>query len=711
MSKNNTENKKSQNLHLPRTLEEFAALFEKLYPEHEFSWRVYPSRWKGLCPFHSEHNPSFNIFEYDGKLFYKCFSTRCEESGSVFTLLRKHKLISKFEVDEAKEKEWREEEKRNKLVQEFLRECQDTLLEKVKEHLNGDKNPYIEHFIRKVFPSSYSRSEILEKTRELIGFFRIGMYYPDDIFTDNEAERIIQEKILLLPGMFLFPYYSMTGTLTSIKFRDITGSSRTSRVYALYKNIPAFFGGLGFLRDYLKNTDGFVRPLLIVEGETDAMSCFIDCYLPTLAVGSATNLKNILEEDFYDYFPVIFPDFDPYDMKSVGAGRNAVIKLYEERKRKKAWEKKVYVLVDKNAYKGAKDINEAIVRQGVSVEDILNFEIVELREARKRFEEDWKNWKTEMYLRQANRLTKKIPGFVKVYTDYLGISGAIDEEEYEFSIEQVLESETEEYEALLGRFPCYLVSVIASFGGVGKTTFSIMTAYRLAFEYYNPYELKILIWTTEHRPFSLKKRIRQIENILSQEEVEIGRKQIFLTNRIPQHFVNEKKQLNKEAFEIIEKLLNKYDILFLDPLLSFLGCEENDNSLVRAVFDKLHSILGKYVEAGKPKAIIFLHHFNKLAIGNAKIKEEDIYTNSDSIELKYEKVLDLVAAVRGASAVVDSARYCEAIIKTDKARYNVTIKTNEDTRRPGIGEEIPDLFVPRIAAETDDDDLGDDLEI
>jgi hypothetical protein len=536
------------------------------------------------------------------------------------------------------------------------------------------------------------------------------MYYPNDIFADNEAERVIEEKIhLLKPGMFLFPYYSMTGTLTSIKFRDITGSSRTSRVYALHRNTPAYFGVLGFLREYLKKTDGFVRPLLVVEGETDAMSCFADSYLPTLAVGSATNLKNILEEDFYDYFPVIFPDFDPYDMTNIGAGRNAIIKLYEERKRKKAWEKKIYVLVDENAYKGAKDINEAIVKQNVSVKDVLNSEILELKEAKKRFEEEWKAWKTNVFIEQAKAINSEIPGFTKVYTDYLGIKDAVEEEEYEFSIERILEDETEEFEALLNRFPQYLVSVIASFGGVGKTTFSIMTAYRLAFKYYNPYELKVLIWTTEHRSFSLKKRIKQIENILSQEEVEIGRKQIFFTNRIPQHFVNEKKQLNRKAFEIIEKLLNKYDVLFLDPLLSFLGCEENDNSLVRAVFDKLHSILGKYVETGKPKAIVFLHHFNKLAIGNAKIKEEDIYTNSDSIELKYEKVLDLVAAVRGASAVVDSARYCEAIIKTDKARYNVTIKTNEDTRRPGIGEEIPDLFVPETAAETDDDDDLDDL--
>ena len=53
-----------------------------------------------------------------------------------------------------------------------------------------------------------------------------------------------------------------------------------------------------------------------------------------------------------------------------------------------------------------------------------------------------------------------------------------------------------------------LIGIIGA-RGVGKTTFSTLTAYRLAFSYYNPYELRILVWTTEHRPFSLKRKIRQ----------------------------------------------------------------------------------------------------------------------------------------------------------------------------------------------------------
>jgi hypothetical protein len=49
--------------------------------------------------------------------------------------------------------------------------------------------------------------------------------------------------------------------------------------------------------------------------------------------------------------------------------------------------------------------------------------------------------------------------------------------------------------------------------------------------------------------------------------------------------------------------------------------------------------------------------------------------------------------VRGASAIVDTSRYVEAVVIHEEARerYILTIKTNEETRQEGHGERIPEL--------------------
>src|SRR5271163_5146090 len=41
--------------------------------------------WTGLCPFHNEKSPSFNVNQERG--FYKCFG--CGESGDAFTFAMK----------------------------------------------------------------------------------------------------------------------------------------------------------------------------------------------------------------------------------------------------------------------------------------------------------------------------------------------------------------------------------------------------------------------------------------------------------------------------------------------------------------------------------------------------------------------------------------------------------------------------------------------
>ena len=42
--------------------------------------------WIGLCPFHAERTPSFNVREETGR--YRCFG--CDKSGDVFTFVQEH---------------------------------------------------------------------------------------------------------------------------------------------------------------------------------------------------------------------------------------------------------------------------------------------------------------------------------------------------------------------------------------------------------------------------------------------------------------------------------------------------------------------------------------------------------------------------------------------------------------------------------------------
>jgi DNA primase len=53
------------------------------------SLRKVGRNWVGLCPFHAEKTPSFNVREETGR--YKCFG--CDQSGDVFTFVQQHEHL------------------------------------------------------------------------------------------------------------------------------------------------------------------------------------------------------------------------------------------------------------------------------------------------------------------------------------------------------------------------------------------------------------------------------------------------------------------------------------------------------------------------------------------------------------------------------------------------------------------------------------------
>jgi len=675
-----------KSISLPKDLQEFKYLFEELFPNHDFSWREYPNRTMGLCPFHEEKRHSFNIFQApDGTFCYKCFG--CGESGTVYKLLKQFGLLK----DSSEVKSYGNP--LYPLAVEFVKLAQRELLSLSLDSVR------IEILFNKIYKKAngFEDKEKKQLLSSIVDYFGIGIITEELIencrshedlnkfITELEEKIYIEDKI----GYFIFPYFTLSGHIISLKFRDLEGSSRTSRVYKLYKSaVPSYFGGLGFLKNYVKQRDGEVLPVFITEGETDSMSFFADSFFACLCVGSASNYKYLLDDRVsqFDFFPIILPDFDPYTLKSAGAGREAIIKLYEERRQKKIREK-IYVLVSSESYAGGKDVNDAINVYGKSYKEILNGSIEELTQARKTLLEEYKEWKYEQFLRKKEKIEKNIPSLANVYADYLSITEV--QEKKEFSVEDI-ESIDKDVELILNRFPVGKTSVVASFGGVGKTTYAIILAYEIA----TKEGKRVLFWTTEHSPESIKRRITRIKETPElQEFYEQGKGNVFFKTDIPDPLVNSKKELNKNAFNELKKLIEKYDVLILDPYLTFVEGEENDNVIARKTIKKIHSILSEF--EGKAKAVIFLHHFGKLALREALLDEEDIEERSGKlIRVSREKVEELIKSVRGASAIVDTARYVEAIVLTreNRERYIVTIKTNEETREEGYGEKIPELI-------------------
>lgn len=677
----------SKGITIPQNLQEFAELFEELYPDHSFDWKPYPQRWMALCPFHEEKHPSFNIFiTPDGILYYKCFS--CGESGSVYKLLKKH---GRLEKEQEQGEEYKQKEKERNLrsfAEEFVREAKDHLLDSIKQ----DKVE-VHRLKSRVIPKSQSFP-----LEEAIEFYSIGLI-TESLISEwsrrggdySEFLRKADERVRLLSkeGYFVFPYYSLSGDLVAFKLRDISSSSRSSRVFKLYKKtVPAYFGGLGFLKNWLKRPDGWVYPVIITEGETDAISTFLSSKIPTLAVGSASNYAFLLEDRLsnFNFFPIIFPDFDPFSLLNMGAGREAIARLYKELRKSKEREK-IYVLADSKAYRGAKDINEGLTVSGIKIEEIFKRKnaILPIREAVSRFYEEWQEWKLSKYEQKQKEIEEQLKGLSDVYVDYLSIKRT--REKKVFSVNDIENTEGS-LKTILGRFPVGEPAVIASFGGVGKTTYAMI----MSFEIGAKENKKVLLWTTEHSVLSLKERLLRIKETSELREFyELGRDKVGFRTDMPEPFINSKKDLNDKAFKELRQLLKEYDVIILDPLLTFVEGEENDNVIVRKVINRIRSLLSEF----EGKVVIFLHHFGKLALNEALLDNEDIEgKDGNLIRISREKVEKLIKSVRGASAIVDTSRYVEAIVLTkgNRERYIVTIKTNENTRQEGEGEKIPSLF-------------------
>lgn len=131
------------------------------------------------------------------------------------------------------------------------------------------------------------------------------------------------------------------------------------------------------------------------------------------------------------------------------------------------------------------------------------------------------------------------------------------------------------------------LSMIFSHGGLGKSSLSIrMSAKHVE----NDKNGKVLILSTEDPATVVKQRA--------------GKMKKDDLSRI--HLTSNSFLISSDNFEDVKEVFSPYDMVFIDPLVAFLGEDENDNS-------KASGVLAKYATIAKEndQAIIFIHHATK----------------------------------------------------------------------------------------------------
>ncbi|MFO1452268.1 MAG: DNA primase [Opitutaceae bacterium] len=257
------------------------------------------ARYKGLCPFHTEKTPSFNVDADKG--FFKCFG--CGKAGDAIAFVRETEQLSFTEAIETLGK-------RFGVVIEYEEGSGPTKEERtLRQELFDLHEQAVEHFVQ-VFRSKAPTGDFMRKywteTRrfspELADEFRIGAVDPDDTgLAAALMKRRFSEEALRQSGLF-FVREQAALTLGSLRprFRGrlmIPIRDHQARVVAFtarqttltpaddpareakYVNSPEtpIFtkGHLLFNLDRAREVAGKEnQPFVLVEGQLDAMRCW-----------------------------------------------------------------------------------------------------------------------------------------------------------------------------------------------------------------------------------------------------------------------------------------------------------------------------------------------------------------------------------------------------------------------------------------------------
>ena len=157
------------------------------------------------------------------------------------------------------------------------------------------------------------------------------------------------------------------------------------------------------------------------------------------------------------------------------------------------------------------------------------------------------------------------------------------------------------------------VSMLVSNGGVGKSFSSIRIAMHFVSE--NP-DKKVALWLTEDSEGESFDRFKRLVGEFEEDKLFFNSRVHFITS-LPLRFTKLEDGngiLTKEYHEAKDDLSN-YDMVILDPLLQFNGCDENSNTHAGVLMGAFKSWAAR-----ENKIIMLLHHVTIYQDGGIKAR-------------------------------------------------------------------------------------------
>jgi DNA primase len=249
---------------------------------------------KGLCPFHDERSPSFNVTP--GKELYHCFS--CGEGGDVITFVRK---IEHLDFTEAVERlaaragielryeqggyvPGQEHSQRRRLI-EAHSAAQDFYVERAVASSSGPARSFLaERGFTMDEATRFGVGYSPNAWDELVKHLRARGFSEDEMVKSGVARRTSRGGLIdMFRGRLMWPIRDLTGETVAFGARKLDPDDDGPKYLntpetAIFKKSHVLYGA-----DLAKREIAKRRQAVIVEGYTDVMACHLSGVVTAVA--------------------------------------------------------------------------------------------------------------------------------------------------------------------------------------------------------------------------------------------------------------------------------------------------------------------------------------------------------------------------------------------------------------------------------------------
>jgi DNA primase len=249
---------------------------------------------KGLCPFHDERSPSFNVTP--GKELYHCFS--CGEGGDVITFIRK---IEHLDFTEAVERlaaragvelryeqggyvPGQEHSQRRRLI-EAHSAAQDFYVERAVASSSGPAKAFLaERGFSLDEATRFGVGYSPNAWDELVKHLRARGFTEDEMIKSGLGRRTSRGGLIdMFRGRLMWPIRDLTGETVAFGARKLNADDDGPKYLntpetAIFKKSHVLYGA-----DLAKREIAKRRQAVIVEGYTDVMACHLSGVVTAVA--------------------------------------------------------------------------------------------------------------------------------------------------------------------------------------------------------------------------------------------------------------------------------------------------------------------------------------------------------------------------------------------------------------------------------------------